>query len=175
MSTANVCDKLIKNGINVFSFVGNPNNSRSFNERFIGMREALFRNDIPFDKNLSITSEDPEIYNNVSLLANQITDLKKSVQCFVCANDYIALKVISALKLLNLADFDKINVLGFDNGPESKVNNPKLSTINVNKSELGKNAVRILVNRLITKKSTSKLIYMSSYFVKRDTAPALKK
>ena len=75
MSTANVCDKLIKNGIKVFSFVGNPNNSRSFNERFIGMREALFRNDLPFDKELSIIGEDPETYNDVSLLFVQTITL----------------------------------------------------------------------------------------------------
>ncbi len=174
MSTANVCNKLIKTGMSVFSFVGNPNNSRSFNERFMGMREALFQNNINFDKDLSIITEDNEIYNNVSLLAQQISSLKTLPHCFVCANDYLALKTISALKSINLADFDKINVVGFDNGPESKSSDPQLSTINVNKSALGINAVHVLIDRMLTTKKTCKLIYLSSYFIKRNTTNALK-
>jgi len=168
-SVSNVCCNLIKKGLKKFTFVGNPNNCRSFYERYLGLREALYKNNLPCNDNNSILDQNIAVYGNIELLAEKINNLAEFPDCFVCANDYIALKIIEALKYLKVKNFEKINIIGFDNSPESKLCTPKLSTFNIDKTTLGINAVYLLSERMTKKKLPVKIIYMGTKFINRET------
>lgn len=173
ISVSNACKLMIDKGIRLFSFIGNPENCRSFYERYLGMREALYRNKLPFAEENNITDSNLSVYNEVNILAKRISALPVFPECFVCSNDYIALKVLEALKLLKKANFNRVNVIGFDNGPESKLSSPKLSTVNIDKATLGSNAVHILAERMANKKSPCKIIYTGTNFISRETTTVL--
>ncbi|MBE5743023.1 MAG: LacI family transcriptional regulator [Clostridiales bacterium] len=172
ISVTEVCNQMIEKGLKKFCFVGNPQNCKSFYERFLGMREALHYYKIPFEEKNNITDTDISVYDDENVLAKHIASLPVFPECFVCANDYLALQVLSALKILKKTCSKTLNVLGYDNTPESKSCTPKLSTINVNKVDLGTNAVHILAERM-TKKTPCKIIYLQTSFVLRESTKIL--
>jgi DNA-binding LacI/PurR family transcriptional regulator len=61
-----------------------------------------------------------------------------------CESDYIAIGVIKALQALGISVPGEISVIGFDNVPESTIISPELTTIHVEKEEMGALAVEKL-------------------------------
>ncbi len=171
-AVSSACNLLIKKGIKLFSFVGDTKNCKSFYERFLGMREALFQNNIPFNNDLNIIDRNITTYNDPNILLKRIRALPALPECFVCSNDYIALRLLDALKHSKSTELEKINVIGFDNGPESRLSTPKLSTINTDKTAMGVCAINLLAERMKEQKS-SKIVYMQSEFISRETTSIL--
>lgn len=172
-AVSSACQLLIDKGVRNFCFVGYADNCKSFYERFLGMREALFRNYLPFSKDDCIIDSNMSVYNDVRTLAKRIAALNAFPECFVCTNDYIALKVLDALKILKKTNFEKNGVIGFDNGPESRLHKPKLSTISIDKETLGATAVHVLIERMENPQSPGRIIYTGTRFVNRETTEIL--
>ena len=141
LSVSNACELLLEEGMRNFAFIGSPKNCRSFYERYLGMRKALYRHNLTVSDELSVIDSNLNVYSNPQVLAKRIRELPVFPQCFICSNDYTALKVLEALKILKKDNYNHINVVGFDNSPESKVSTPQLSTINIDKTTLGMNTV----------------------------------
>ncbi|MGD1821757.1 MAG: LacI family DNA-binding transcriptional regulator [Pleomorphochaeta sp.] len=66
----------------------------------------------------------------------------------ICGNDIVAMGVLKALQELKISIPNEISVVGFDNVEESSFTNPSLTTINVPKVELGRVAVKILLDKI---------------------------
>ncbi|MBO6263811.1 MAG: LacI family DNA-binding transcriptional regulator [Clostridia bacterium] len=156
-----------------FGFVGDYTHCRSFYERFLGMREALFLSDIIYDKNLSILEKDDFPYADPQALFDILSQKKQLPDCFICANDTIAVSLTEALKMLKLKIPNEIMVTGFDNVNEAKVHNPPLSTFNVDKAGLGKKLLTVLLERINDKSQRNRVIYLKSKFIPRTTTSAL--
>ncbi|MCM1219716.1 MAG: LacI family DNA-binding transcriptional regulator [Lachnospiraceae bacterium] len=153
-----------------FGFVGDYLHCRSFYDRFLGMREALFVSDIPFDPQYSITvSENDLAYANPYALYEILSDRKALPQCFVCANDSIALALIEALKKLRKRVPKDCLVFGFDNVPEAKSNEPALTTFSVDKVALGKRLLSMLLERIDFPQNKSQTVYIESRLIVRQT------
>ena len=67
---------------------------------------------------------------------------------FVCANDYLAVHLMKALKCLNLRIPEDVMVAGFDDSPEATVAEPPLSTVRIPSGEMGFIAAGILLDRI---------------------------
>lgn len=156
-----------------FSFIGNPRNCKSFYERFLGMREALYEEGLPYSPELSLTRDNSFPYGSAEALAEAFSRFVRLPDCFVCANDFIALSVIDALKQMKKLHLDKINVLGFDNIPESRLSSPKLSTINIDKQVLGRQAVCTLMDRISNPALQSRTIGIFCNYIQRETTMPL--
>ncbi len=167
------CKKLIAAGADDFSFIGNPRNCKSFYERFLGMREALYEEGLPYSPELSLTRDNSFPYGSAEALAEAFSRFVRLPDCFVCANDFIALSVIDALKQMKKLHLDKINVLGFDNIPESRLSSPKLSTINIDKQVLGRQAVCTLMDRISNPALQSRTIGIFCNYIQRETTMPL--
>ena len=167
------CKKLIAAGADDFSFIGNPRNCKSFYERFLGMREALYEEALPYSPELSLTRDNSFPYGSAEALAEAFSRFVRLPDCFVCANDFIALSVIDALKQMKKLHLDKINVLGFDNIPESRLSSPILSTINIDKQVLGRQAVCTLMDRISNPALQSRTIGIFCNYIQRETTMPL--
>ncbi|MDO5517681.1 MAG: LacI family DNA-binding transcriptional regulator, partial [Clostridium sp.] len=121
ISTYNITKKLIENNRKNISFVGDINHCQSFHERFRGYRDALLTFNIPTNPNLSILRDDNNPYSDVQWLSSKIDELPVQPDAFVCANDFIAITIIKALKLKGLSVPEDILVCGFDDSSESKI------------------------------------------------------
>ena len=156
-----------------FGFVGDIFHCKGFYERFLGMREAMFIEGIPYNESFSITKSDkPWVFNNaknVKALAVKLNDMPALPDVFVCANDGVAIPFITLLKKRGLKIPDHVAVLGFDDINEGKYFNPPLTTLIANKQTIGKTMVSILHNRIRNPKYVPQTVYVQSVFVERGT------
>lgn len=168
-SVKNFCLSLIRErNLRTFGFVGDYTHCTSFYERFLAMREAMFLAGLPFDPNYSFIEKDSFPYGNSQELAKALA-ASPLPECFVCANDTIAMNVIKALALLRKKVPRDILVSGFDNLPESKNFDPPLTTFNVDKSGLGKMLLTTLLDRINHPHQKTKFIYLQSKQITRQT------
>ena len=89
--------------------------------------------------------------------------------CFVAANDSIALSILSALKSMKVPVPKEVKVIGFDNIPEAKLSTPALTSFNVNKNALGKQIISILLDLISNPTQANQIIYIASKAITRST------
>ena len=102
-------------------------------------------------------------------LANALSQLQALPDCFIAANDSIALNLLAALKSLKVSVPKDIKIIGFDNAAEAKLSSPPLTTFNVNKNALGKRIVSILFDRIANPTQANQIIYIASKLISRST------
>lgn len=167
------CDMLLEKGVSTIGFIGNPYHCKSFNERYLGMREALHEHGLAERPDLCILQDSSFAYGDSTALAQQLLQLKQLPDCFVCANDFIALALLKALKQIRAAKRRDISIIGFDNIPESNLCVPKLSTVHIDKTKLGNQAVRTLIERIESPTGPNRVVYIKSNFIHRETTRPL--
>ena len=67
---------------------------------------------------------------------------------FVCANDYLAIQLMVALKRRGLSVPNDVMITGFDGSPESAVVDPPLTTAQIPSVEMGRCAAELLHMRI---------------------------
>ena len=140
-----------------FGFVGDYLHCRSFYERFVGMREALFLSGLPVELQFSILADDALPYTPEKL-ALELDRLPAMPDCFVAANDSIATSLIAALKSRKFHVPRDVKVVGFDNNPKHRQAAPLLTSFNVDKLALGKQITRLLLERVSNPSQPTQII-----------------
>lgn len=164
-----LCTKLIEeDNCKTFGFVGDFQHCRTFFDRYCGMLEAQFLHSNPVSTPYSIVHRDSLSYSP-AVLMQAVQKLPALPDCFVAANDFIALNLITALRSLKIAVPKTVRVIGFDNGPEGKTSIPPLTTFNVNKYAMGQQIVSVLLDRINTPNRANNTIYVTSRPVVRST------
>lgn len=164
-----LCTQLItKENCRTFGFVGDFRHCRSFYERFTGMKEALFLSGLTLDLQQSISYDDAMSYEPKDL-ADALGRMESLPDCFIAANDSIALNLLAALKSRKIIVPKDIKVVGFDNIADAKLSAPPLTTFNVNKNALGKKIVSILMDRISNPTQANQIIYIASKKVIRSS------
>lgn len=163
------CLRMVReHNVRTFGFVGEYLHCRSFYERFAGMREALFLAGLPVDLKYSITDTDAIPYDREAL-ESALRRLPALPDCLVAANDTIAIALLAALRRLGVDVPGQVRVLGFDNVADSKKTAPPLSTVNVNKTALGKRLTALLLDRIDLPARANQVIYIASTVITRGT------
>lgn len=168
-SSLKLANHLIGLGHQSIQFVGDIHYSRSFYDRWMGIRSALEENKLnsKFDEELcSINSTCVE-----SSFKDWLSQkgLKNLPTAFVCANDQIATRVIKVLLEKGLKVPDDISVTGFDNKEESYQICPTLTTVNAAKEELGKRSVGMLLHRMNEKDTPFEKLLLSGSIILRES------
>jgi hypothetical protein len=73
---------------------------------------------------------------------------KRAWTAVFCMNDLIAVGVMQALEAQGIRVPEDVSVLGFDEPALRHYDEPRLTTLRVNRRELGREAVRLLLRRL---------------------------
>lgn len=153
-------------GFKRFSFVGDFRHCYSFHERYIGMIRAIERAGLPHSTNEDILESDDDFkYGNITALKNRIRELKRMPECFVCCNDFVARRVIIALKELGYSVPDDTTVVGYDGGREATDESPTITTFYQDKEFLGEIAVRLLIARIEMDKSPNKILMIDTKLI----------
>ena len=93
---------------------------------------------------------------------------------FVCANDSIALYVMTVLMKLGIDVPGQCSITGFDNIKDAALASPKLSTVHVNKEALGQRAVDTLLWRIAHPDGPKeKILLAGDLLIRESTGPAL--
>lgn len=163
-SVHKLTNTLIKNNLTNISFVGDKNHCQSFYERWQGYYSALLDNEVSFnmyrDENFTPTS----IWPIDNLLA-----MPKLPDVLICANDFIAITAIKALKKINVSVPEDILICGFDDATEAKIIDPKLTTVAIPSYEMGNIAADLLLSRIRKPSTPFKTTYVKTSIKYRDS------
>lgn len=118
---------------------------------------------------LCIVEPNSAPYGEAAWLVERLRAMPSLPDAFVCANDYLAVHLMKALKYLNLHIPEDVMVAGFDDSPEATVAEPPLSTVRIPSGEMGFIAAGILLDRIQRPTLPYRCCYVQTAPVWRET------
>lgn len=161
--------ELIEGGYNNISFVGDRFNCNSFYERWKGYCDVLNDYHITVDPSNCILDDDSSPYTDAEWLSQRITALPQLPQVFFCANDFLAISTLKALKKLNYSVPDDTLLCGFDNSIESQIIEPALSTVNIPSDSMGYIAADLIFSRIEFPDMPYRITYIKTNVLFRES------
>ncbi|MFC7063359.1 LacI family DNA-binding transcriptional regulator [Halobacillus seohaensis] len=172
-SSAMLTDHLIGLGHKRIWFLGNITYSRSFFDRWLGFRSALELSGMtaPKDEATSAKNSDDMCIDTMTWMESLQQD-QELPTAIMCANDSIAIELLTVLKELSIDVPGEISVTGFDNIEDSYLVSPTLTTVHVPKEQIGKRAVKALFARLYDSESPGEKTLLSCESIFRESTLA---
>lgn len=141
----NAVKHLIKIGCKNIAFFGKLNNSLIMQDRKNGYTEALEEANIPLKKELIFEADS---YEEAYSCIFQIVTKKQPLDAIFAVNDTAAIGALTALKELGKKVPEEVSIIGFTDSMVSKVCEPPLSTISQDGYKIGKEATKLLLERI---------------------------
>ena len=98
----------------------------------------------------------------IALLDETLKRTLKLPEVFICANDFIAIDLICALRRQGVRVPEDIFITGFDNSAESRIIEPHLTTIDIPSSKMGYIAADLLLSRIREPETPYRIMYQIS-------------
>ncbi len=140
--------RMLDRGARSIGFVGDPEHCSSFYERYIALGLTLGEVGLSVDRAQCILDRDSEDYGDTDWLVRKLTAMPRLPDAFACANDYLAIHLMTALKRLGLSVPSDVMIAGFDGSLEASLCEPTLSTARIPSAEIGRLAASLLFERL---------------------------
>lgn len=147
-STFTLTNHVISAGARRLGFVGDVKHCNSFHERWTGFCFALCSAGLPLDQALCILDSDDFPYYDPEWQRSKIQAMSVMPDAFICANDFIALSTMTALKRKGVSIPDEVMVAGFDGIPQSAFVEPTLTTAQIPSNDIGRLAADMLLSRI---------------------------
>ncbi len=174
-SVYRLIDSFIQNGKTKISFVGDRFHCQSFYERWQAYVSAMTDNGINVDARTCILDDDSSPYHDTDYLATRIGELGTMPEVFFCANDFLAICTVKALRQLGQKVPEDVLVCGFDNAPEATIIDPALTTVKIHSSSMGFIAADILLSRITCPDAPFKKTYVETNIIIRESTGNIKK
>ena len=141
-------NQVISAGARRIGFVGDAEHCNSFHERWLGFVHALSRAGLPLEQDLCILESDDAPYGDPEWLLSKFMEMPVMPDAFICANDYLAINIITTLKRKGIMIPDEVMVTGFDGTPQSSIVEPMLTTAWIPSNDIGRLAADMLLARI---------------------------
>jgi len=139
---ARFVNEMIRQGKKRIGFIGNCRHCQSFFERCAAFRCAMLMAGLPVNEWHCVDS------NEKSEIEKGIQSMKELPDVFLCANDFVAMDVIHALRRMGKSVPEDVWLCGFDDSPESGLLSPSLTTIHIHTQIMAFSAVHLLFSRI---------------------------
>ncbi|WP_026492277.1 LacI family DNA-binding transcriptional regulator [Butyrivibrio sp. XPD2002] len=164
-----VINDMSKKGITKFGFVGQVTHCRSFYERFMAFREAIYINNLSFNDAYCLSEVHPHDSNYREYLYSALKEMKEMPEMFICANDFVAVDLIDGLKKMGIECPRDIKLFGFDDSPESKIMTPSLSTSHIHSQIIGYSAANLIMSRIEQPDLNYRITYTETDLIYRES------
>ncbi|MEF2071170.1 LacI family DNA-binding transcriptional regulator [Consotaella aegiceratis] len=143
--------------------------------RLDGFRDALEEAGIAFSPERHVL--DLGSPNRISFEAREVVDRflanrNEMPSALFCVADIVALAAIQAIQARGLSVPDDISVMGFDDLPIGAHSTPPLTTMQIDRQEVGRMAIRLLMERISGKKATVKRVGLNVDLIERRSVAA---
>ena len=165
--------RMKKKGYEKIGFIGEATHCRSFFERFMAFRNAMYLYDMPIEEQYCLTEIHLNTQSYTAYLYDQLKQLNHMPDLWICANDFIAIDVLQQLKKLNCYCPDDCMVCGFDDSPDSKIFSPKLTTVHIHSQITGFSAVNLLLSRIEQPDLNYRTTYTETNLIIRESTDKL--
>ena len=161
--------RVIAGGARRIGFVGDPDHCASFRMRWFGFQRALSDAGLSLDKELCILDGDESPYDDAAWLSARLLQMPRLPDALICVNDFIAIRVMSALKQLGVSIPEQLMLTGFDGTAQSAVVEPSLTTVQIPGMELGRVAAGMLLTRFANPDCPSLNVYAKTAPIWRES------
>jgi len=151
-------EHLIKIGCKRIAHFRGPLLPQNSIDRFLGYKQALIDNNIPYDSSLLYLLNDMS-FEEGKFFANQLLKDHKDVDGVFINTDLVAIGAITEFNRQEIKVPEQINVIGFSNWFMASVISPSLTTINQPGFEMGKKAFKLLYKEIKNKKKKKIIRY----------------
>jgi LacI family transcriptional regulator len=149
---------LTKLGHKNIGFVAGDILHPSIKDRFQGYKIALEEAGLFYDSNYYVTDENNPARENGYSAAEKLLKKNKKISAIFACNDAMAIGVMQYLKENKINIPDDVSIIGFDNVEADLSLDPPLSTIGVEKTDMGIEAIRLMSEILKNKVKTIKKV-----------------
>lgn len=167
-SAYEIVQYLIDNGHKKIGIINSIYQINNFRERKLGFLQALINNQLPFFQEYeALVEPNPEgaYINMLNYLESAIKDPVGLPTAFFAVNDNIALGALKAFHEMEI----QMSLVGFDDLPISEYCNPPLTTVRVDKFDLGKKAVNRLIEKIKEHDESKLKILVATDIIKRKS------
>lgn len=143
----NITKHLIGVGHKDIGFVGSIGVTSSLYERWCGFQQAMFDAGLPVNQKHCVLSPSPltSLLSEQKEIAARLQEMEDFPTAWVCGGDRIAIALIEAIRSFGYSVPKDISVVGFDNIDAAALVTPPLTTVDVNRKQLGSRAVDVLI------------------------------
>ncbi len=171
--------EMLRQGREEIGFVGHAEHCRSFFERYMAFRNAMYLNDGTIYEQFCLTETcqnkrylSKEEYH--AYLRKRLSELDTLPDVFVCANDFVAMDMLVVLKQLGYSVPDDVMLCGFDDTPEASILTPSLTSIHIHSQIMGLTAVHLLMSRIQEPDLNFRTVHTETNLIYRESAPKWK-
>lgn len=169
--------QIAKNGKKSVGYVGDMMHCRSFFERGAACMSAAAVNgllpaerySIPPYRSAPRPKKEIDYLNYTDDIFDMLRELPELPEVFVCANDFIAIHLISALRRMGLSCPEDILVMGFDDSPESRFHTPSLTTVHIHTQTMGDLAAEMILGRIAEPDREIRTVYSKTELILRHS------
>ena len=167
-------DYFVHRGYRNIALITNETEQIQMEERFKGYKDALKKNGLPFlpklVKKISFKSQDEKIVSQIEkfLKENPIID------AILFTSNNLGILGLESLRNLNKKVAVDIAVICFDDNDLFRLASPGISVVSQPIKQIGKNAVKILLDQIENKDKNQKHIVLSPNLIIRDSTPQKK-
>ena len=139
----------------------------NLDERYLYFKEYMVKNGYKLCEPIEVTPTLLGSYNDLYRIFDKIDWLK--FDAIVCDLDAIALGLLRVFDEKNIEVPDSISVVGIDNIPYSSISKPFLTTVDIDKEEIGKSVVSLIRRRINGEKFPKTVIKIDGSLIIRDS------
>ncbi len=140
-------------------------------DRFAGYKAALVDHDLPYLPELVIEGD---FWQSGAHAATQkLIALPQMPTAIFAANDLSAFGTVEAIRDAGLKVPDDISVIGFDDIPQASIVYPKLTTIHQPLAQMGRVAVKILLEQIENPDRPARRVTLGTNLVVRDSCRSI--
>ena len=169
--------QIAEKGKKSVGFVGDMLHCRSFFERASACitAAALFglepaeKYSIPAFPPSKMQLQPANYITYADMLYSALQNLSKLPDAFICANDFIAINLISSLRRMDIRCPDDVLVMGFDDSPESRYHAPALTTVHIHTQVMGDIASELILGRIADPNREPRTVYVPTELILRES------
>nr|WP_110945532.1 LacI family DNA-binding transcriptional regulator [Streptomyces avicenniae] len=159
-----VVDHLVALGHERIGFLGWPRGSGAGDDRATGWKRAMQRHGLSVRGRRAASEDDAE---QASAAAGTLLDT--GVTAVVAASDTLAMGCYRALRERGLSPGEDVSVTGFDDSPAATVVTPGLTSVDQPMASIGREAVRLLMERIADPERPHEQLLLAPALVLRDS------
>ena len=166
---------LVDSGHTEIGYLKSSTSIYNFDSRFNSYCESVARNGLILNQEY-ILSLEPTIEGAYRDMKNLLSTLKQHQlpTAFIADNDIIALGAMNAMKEVGIRIPEDVSIIGIDDMPFCKMVTPQLSTIKVYKEEIGRYAVKMVVEQIEQESEFFKTVLVDTVLINRGSVQKLK-
>jgi len=141
-----VMHHLVLEGYRRIAHIAGPATIQVAMERLRGYRDSLARHNLPVDESLIISAG--FLPENGVLAVERLLALPERPAAIFAANDEVAMGAMIRLREEGLSIPADVAIAGFDNDKISAYTNPPLTTVDIQRADVGKRAIELLLEEI---------------------------